>query len=49
MPTVDFQICGSVAKGNATSFYFRPNGATASAQESEHIVTPGLLSSFPRF
>ena len=24
MPTVDFQIFGSVAKGNTTSFYFRP-------------------------
>ena len=24
MPTVDFQIFGSVAKGNVTSFYFRP-------------------------
>ena len=25
MPTVDFQFFRSVAKGNATSFYFRPN------------------------
>ena len=25
MPTVDFWIFGSVAKGNTTSFYFRPN------------------------
>ena len=42
MPTVDFQIFGSVAKGNTTSFYFRPYNTP---QQLLHIPIGSELTS----
>ena len=49
MPTIVFQILGSVAKGNATSFYFRPKrrmNTTLKIYYSMFVMASALPSQF---